>query len=169
MTVIQLNTVLCSHGEIPRPSTQIIICKTRDSSYSFYYLYAMQSSFCLCLNMASSITRSLPFMAQWQRILFVFTTEWGLTLYIFALKTWFYIKSLFHLQDIRIFLSISVTALTYIQVRSPSVLGSVATVSSSVNTKFLAVLDQEFVYHWGINCRVLWPWKWWRIMRKKGS
>jgi hypothetical protein len=27
MTVIQLNRVLCSHGEIPCPSTQIIICK----------------------------------------------------------------------------------------------------------------------------------------------
>jgi len=57
---------------------------------------------------------------------------------------------------------------SYIQVQSPSVLGSVATASSSVNTKFLAVLYQEFVYHWSINCRVLWPWKWWKIMRKKG-
>jgi len=91
MTVIQLSTVLCSHGEIPRPSTPIIICKTRDISYSFYYRYALQSSYCLYLNMASSKTRSPPFMVQLQRILFTFTTEWGLTLYIFALKTWVYI------------------------------------------------------------------------------
>ena len=52
----------------------------------------------------------------------------------FTFKTWAY------------FLSIYVTDLAYIQVRRSSILGSVAAVSSRVSTKFLAVLNQEFVY-----------------------